>query len=207
MGLGLSMSKGKYRNIEALYKLVQELNEYARFVAIPMAGHYNMVGFNQVATWLTGQPFGIDTGRGDYYSNPGETTAAEIIARDEFDAMLVVASDPISMMPLPIARKIASKPLVVIDCLENPTTKIADTVLPAALTGVEAEGTAYRLDSVPIRLKNSLNPLAIVNPTKRFWLFCLKRLKNPNRDSYFTKIHFFSLIPKFYNIWHLLLNQ
>jgi formylmethanofuran dehydrogenase subunit B len=158
VGLGLSMSRGKYRNIEALYKLVQELNQYARFVTIPMAGHYNMVGFNHVATWLTGQPFGIDTSRGDTYSNPGETTGAEIIARDEFDAMLVVASDPISMMPLLIARRIASKPLVVIDCLENPTTKNADVVFPAAMTGVEAEGTAYRLDSVPIRLKKFIEP-------------------------------------------------
>jgi formylmethanofuran dehydrogenase subunit B len=176
VGLGLSMSRGKYRNIEALYKLVQELNEYTRFVAIPMAGHYNMVGFNQVATWLTGQPFGIDTGRGDTYSNPGETTGAEIIARDEFDAMLVVASDPMSMMPSPIARKIASKPLVVIDCLENPTTKNADTVLPAAVTGVEAEGTAYRLDFVPIRLKKFIEPIGDCKPDEEILSLLLEKI-------------------------------
>jgi formylmethanofuran dehydrogenase subunit B len=176
VGLGLSMSKGKYRNIEALYKLVQELNDYTRFMAIPMAGHYNMVGFNQVATWLTGQPFGIDTSRGDSYSNPGETTGAEIIARDEFDAMLVVASDPLSMMPSPLARKIASKPLVVIDCLENPTTKIADTVLPAALTGVEAEGTAYRLDAVPIRLKKFIEPRGDCKPDEEILSLLLEKI-------------------------------
>lgn len=177
VGLGLSMSRGKYRNIEALYKLVQELNEYARFVAIPMAGHYNMVGFNHVATWLTGQPFGIDTSRGVVYSNPGETTGAEIIARDEFDAMLVVASDPLSMMPSPIARKIASKPLVVIDCLENPTTKNADIVLSAAMTGVEAEGTAYRLDSVPIRLKKFIEPRDDCKPDDEILSLLLEKIE------------------------------
>ncbi|MEX2753616.1 MAG: formylmethanofuran dehydrogenase subunit B [Candidatus Freyarchaeota archaeon] len=158
VGLGLSMSRGKYRNIEVLYKLVQELNDYTRFVAIPMAGHYNMVGFNQAATWLTGYPFGIDASRGNIYSNPGETTGAEIIMRDEFDAMLVVASDPISTMPLPLARKVAKKPLVAVDCLETPTTRIADVVLPAAMTGIEVEGTAYRIDSVPIRVKKFMVP-------------------------------------------------
>ncbi|MEX2707358.1 MAG: formylmethanofuran dehydrogenase subunit B [Candidatus Freyrarchaeum guaymaensis] len=177
VGLGLSMSRGKYRNIEALYKLVQELNEYTRFVAIPMAGHFNMVGFNQVATWLAGQPFGLDLSKGSIYSNPGETTGAEIIMRDEFDAMLVVASDPISTMPLPIARKIAKKPLVVIDCLENPTVKNADVVFPAAITGVEAEGTAYRLDSVPIRLKKFLEPCNDCKPDDEILSLLLERIE------------------------------
>lgn len=177
VGLGLSMSRGKYRNVEALYKLVQELNEYTCFVAIPMAGHYNMVGFNHVATWLTGEPFGIDTSRGDIYSNPGETTGAEIITRDEFDAMLVVASDPISMMPLPIARRITSKPLVVIDCLENPTSKNADVVFPAAMTGIEAEGTAYRLDSVPIRLKKFIDPCGDCKPDEEILSFLIERIE------------------------------
>lgn len=177
VGLGLSMSRGKYRNIEALYKLVQELNEYSRFVAIPMAGHYNMVGFNQVATWLTGQPFGIDMSRGDVYSNPGETTGVEIITRDEFDAMLSIASDPISMMPLPIARRIAKKPLVAIDCLETPTTKNADVVLPAAMTGIEAEGTAYRLDSIPIRLKKIIEPCGECKPDEQILSLLFEKIK------------------------------
>ncbi|MGQ9722916.1 MAG: formylmethanofuran dehydrogenase subunit B [Candidatus Jordarchaeum sp.] len=176
VGLGLSMSRGKYRNIEALYKLVQELNEYARFVAIPMAGHYNMVGFNHVSTWLTGQPFGIDLSRGDTYSNPGETTGAEIIAREEFDAMLAIASDPISMMPLSIARKIAEKPLVAINCLENPTTRNADVVFPAAMTGIEAEGTAYRLDSVPIRLKKFIEPCGECKPDEEILSLILEKI-------------------------------
>ncbi|MEM3586043.1 MAG: formylmethanofuran dehydrogenase subunit B [Candidatus Jordarchaeaceae archaeon] len=177
VGLGLSMSRGKYRNIEALYKLVQELNEYTHFVAIPMAGHYNMIGFNHVATWLTGQPFGIDTSRGNHYSNPGETTGAEIISRDEFDAMLVIASDPISTMPLLIARRIASKPLVAIDCLENSTTKSASVVFPAAMTGVEAEGIAYRLDSVPMRLKKFIEPRGDCKPDEEILSLLLQKIE------------------------------
>mgnify|MGYP000390523467 FL=1 len=39
-GLGLTMSRGKHRNVENAIKLTIELNEYAKFVIMAMRGHY-----------------------------------------------------------------------------------------------------------------------------------------------------------------------
>ena len=35
------------------------MNEYTRFVAIPMRGHGNVTGADQVMTWQSGYPFAV----------------------------------------------------------------------------------------------------------------------------------------------------
>ncbi|MHA1608162.1 MAG: formylmethanofuran dehydrogenase subunit B [Candidatus Freyarchaeota archaeon] len=157
-GMGLLASKGKYRNLAALIKLVWELNEYTRFVVLPMAGHYNMIGFNHVATQTVGFPFGIDFSRGAPYSNPGETTFAEMLGRGEFDAALIIGSNPVFSFPIELVRKLVRKPLIVIDCFRTATVEHAQVAIPAAITGIEAGGIAYRMDSIPIILKDFLKP-------------------------------------------------
>jgi formylmethanofuran dehydrogenase subunit B len=41
----------------------------------------------------------------------------------------------------------------VIDPENTATSLVADVVLPTAVCGIEAEGTAYRMDRVPLPLK------------------------------------------------------
>lgn len=157
-GMGLLASRGKYRNLEALLKLVWEMNEYTSFVALPMAGHFNTIGFNHTATWVTGYPLGIDFSRGTPYANPGETTFAEILQRGEVDAALIIGSNPMSSFPTELARKLAQIPLIVVDCFRTLTVKHATVAIPAAITGIETGGIAYRMDSVPIILREFLSP-------------------------------------------------
>ncbi|MEM3406711.1 MAG: formylmethanofuran dehydrogenase subunit B [Nitrososphaerota archaeon] len=157
-GLGLTMSPGKHRNIEAAIALVTDLNKYTKFVILPMRGHYNVTGANNVTCWTTGYPFAVDFSKGYPYYNPGETTIADIIARGECDAALIVASDPISHLPIESARKLSKIPIVTIDPHETPTTKISKVVIPSSYVGIEYEGTAYRMDGVPLRLKKIVDP-------------------------------------------------
>ena len=49
-------------------------------------------------------------------------------------------------------------PLIVIDPDVTPTSMMADVVFPSAYIGIEAEGTAYRMDHVPLRLKKVVEP-------------------------------------------------
>ncbi|MCK4287152.1 MAG: molybdopterin-dependent oxidoreductase, partial [Candidatus Lokiarchaeota archaeon] len=51
-----------------------------------------------------------------------------------------------------------SKPLILIDNKKSATFSVADIVLPSAITGIECEGLAYRLDHVPIALNKIVNP-------------------------------------------------
>jgi formylmethanofuran dehydrogenase subunit B len=49
-------------------------------------------------------------------------------------------------------------PLIVIDPDTNATSLLADVVLPCAIAGIEVEGTAYRMDRVPLPLKQVVKP-------------------------------------------------
>jgi formylmethanofuran dehydrogenase subunit B len=157
-GLGLTMSKGKHRNIDAAINLTRDLNNRTKFLIMPMRGHYNVTGANIVTTWQTGYPFGVDLSNGYPRYNPGETTANDILTRGEADAMLVIASDPVAHFPKSSSKNIAKIPLISIDPEVTPTTMLADVILPPAFVGIEVEGTAYRMDHVPLPLKKIVEP-------------------------------------------------
>jgi len=152
-GVGLTMSEGKVRNIEAGISLVRDLNQYTKFIIMPMRGHYNVTGANIVSTWQTGFPYAVDLTKGYPRYNPGETSVIDILSRGESDAALVVASDPVAHFPKQAAQNLVKNPLIVIDPENTATSLMADVVLPTAVCGIEAEGTAYRMDRVPLPLK------------------------------------------------------
>lgn len=157
-GLGLTMSRGKSRNIEIAISLVHDLNIHTKFVMIPMRGHYNVTGSDNVACWLFGYPFAIDFSRGYPFYNPGDTTAVDALRRNFIDSALIVASDPISHMPLLAARNLAHVPIITLSPHETLTTKVSTVVIPTAIAGIESEGTAYRMDGVPMKLKKVVDP-------------------------------------------------
>lgn len=157
-GLGLTMSKGKHRNIDAALSLVRDLNMRTKFVIMPMRGHFNVTGANMVFTWQTGYPYAVDFSLGYPRYNPGETSATDVLLRKESDAALIVASDPVSHFPHRAAENLVENPLIVIDPHMNLTARMADVVIPSAPVGIEASGTAYRMDLVPIPLKKVVDP-------------------------------------------------
>lgn len=157
-GVGLTMSSGKLQNIDAAIGLTRDLNYHTKFVIMPMRGHFNVAGANIVSTWQTGYPFAVDFSQGYPRYNPGETSVVDILSRDEADAGLVVASDPVSNFPREAVRNLVKNPLIAIDPVISPTTIMADVVFPSAYVGIEAEGTAYRMDRVPLPLKKLVKP-------------------------------------------------
>lgn len=152
-GMGLTQSLAHHRNIDSAVCLTRELNDHTKFLITPMRGHYNVSGANTVFTWNTGYAYSIDFSRGYPRYNPGEFSSVPILMRDEADASLIVASDPASNFPKDSVKNMFKHPLIVIDPHETPTSAYADVVLPAAIAGIECEGTAYRMDHVPLRLR------------------------------------------------------
>ncbi|RPJ52496.1 MAG: hypothetical protein EHJ95_03975 [Methanobacteriota archaeon] len=47
--------------------------------------------------------------------------------------------------------------MVQIDPHPNATTAFCDLQIPCAVTGVDAEGTAYRMDGIPLRTRKVLD--------------------------------------------------
>jgi formylmethanofuran dehydrogenase subunit B len=157
-GMGLAQSDGKSRNIEAAIGLVRDLNARTKFSIMPMRGHFNVTGANIVSTWQTGFPFAVDFSLGFPRYNPGESSLMEILMRQESDAVLAVASDPVAGLPKTAVEHLMKNPLIVIDPHLNATSLMADVVFPCASVGIEMEGTAYRMDRVPLPLKKVVQP-------------------------------------------------
>ncbi|MFX1375768.1 MAG: formylmethanofuran dehydrogenase subunit B [Promethearchaeota archaeon] len=152
-GMGLTQSLAHHRNIDAAICLVRELNDYTKFLLTPMRGHYNVAGANQVFSWQTGYSYSIDFSKGYPRYNPGEFSSVDVLMRDEIDASLIVASDPASNFPAASVKNLFKHPLISIEPHHTPTSVNADVILPPAIAGIECEGTAYRMDSVPLRLR------------------------------------------------------
>lgn len=152
-GMGLTQTLAHHRNIDSAISLTRELNDHTKFLITPMRGHYNVAGANEVFAWNTGYAYSIDFSRGYPRYNPGEFSAVEVLIKDQVDASLIVASDPASNFPAASVKNMFKHPLIAIEPHITPTSAFADVVLPAAIAGIECEGTAYRMDNVPIRLR------------------------------------------------------
>jgi formylmethanofuran dehydrogenase subunit B len=76
-----------------------------------------------------------------------------VLARGEADAALVIASDPVAHFPRQAAQQLSQIPTIVLDPEMNLTAQVARVVLPTAIYGISAAGTAYRMDNVPLPLK------------------------------------------------------
>ena len=152
-GMGLTMTRGKHANSEALLALTRDMNKYTRFVCKPNRGHGNVTGADNVVTWRTGYPFGVNLGREYPRFNPGEYTASDVLARGEADAAMIIASDPMANFSQPAREHLKSIPYVALDPKETPTTRHAAVAFSVATYGINVPGTVYRMDDVPIPLR------------------------------------------------------
>ena len=176
-GVGLTMSEGKLRNIDAALSLVRDLNMRTKFAIMPMRGHFNVTGANTVFTWQTGYPYAVDFSLGYPRYNPGETSVMDILLNKESDAALVVASDPVANFPKKAVEHLVKNPLIVIDPHMNVTSQMADVVFPSAFVGIEESGTAYRMDHVPLPLKKIVDPPNGVLPDQEILKRILSKVK------------------------------
>jgi formylmethanofuran dehydrogenase subunit B len=152
-GMGLSMTRGKHLNVEAALALARDMNQYARFYIKPMRGHGNVTGADNVVSWQTGYPFGVNLSRGFPRFNPGEYTTADTLARGEADAALIVASDPMANFSQPAREHLKRIPYIALDPKETPTVRHATVAFTTATYGINTPGTVYRMDDVPIPLR------------------------------------------------------
>ncbi len=152
-GLGLTQNETKQRNIDILIQVVEDLNAYSKWSMLPMRGFFNVNGFNMAMTSETGYPYGVDFARGYPRYMIGETTTIDLLNRREADFFMATAADPVIQFPGHTIKHLVDIPVVQIDTHWGPFTELSDVVLPSTRVGVETEGTAYRMDSIPIYMK------------------------------------------------------
>ncbi len=152
-GMGLTMTRGRHFNSGAILALATDLNEFTHFVAKPVRGHGNVTGADNVVSWQTGYPFGVNFNRGFPRFNPGEFTTVDVLARGEADAALVIATDPASNFPKKAIEHLRKIPVISLDTKQTATSKLAKVAFSVATYGINTGGTVYRMDDVPITLR------------------------------------------------------
>ena len=152
-GMGLTMTRGKHLNTEAILALARDMNRHTRWTAKPMRGHGNVTGADNVVTWSTGYPFGVNLSRGYPRFNPGEFTTSDTLGRGEAAAALIIASDPMSNFSQPARDHLAKIKSVVLDPKLSETAKVATVAFTTSVYGINTGGTVYRMDDVPLSLR------------------------------------------------------
>ena len=149
----LIATRGRHFNSGALLALATDLNEFTHFVAKPVRGHGNVTGADNVVSWQTGYPFGVNFSRGYPRFNPGEFTTVDTLSNGHADAALIIASDPASNFPKKAIAHLKSIPVISLDTKQTETSKDAHVAFRTATYGINTSGTVYRMDDVPITLR------------------------------------------------------
>jgi formylmethanofuran dehydrogenase subunit B len=152
-GLGLAQTGSGHANVEALLRLVEDLNDRTRFTARRLRIPGDVSGADSVLCWLTGFAFAVNFSRGFPRYNPGEYSANELLERGEADACLFVGTEFLEDLSAEARRRLGELPTISLD-YPNSTAGFEATVqFTTAIYGVHAAGTAYRMDEIPIPLR------------------------------------------------------
>jgi formylmethanofuran dehydrogenase subunit B len=140
----------------ALFSLVRDLSRDRHAVTLRLRTDANARGAEDVLAWQTGFPAAVSFARGHPRANPGEFSAAALLEREDVDAALVVASDPLEHLPRAAAERLRELPTLVVDARATATSQAARVAFAAAADGIEVPGTVHRMDGVPVPLRAPL---------------------------------------------------
>ena len=152
-GLGLSRRGLGHLNVEALLRLVTELNDHTRFYARRMRVQGDVTGADSVLCWQTGYPFSVDLARGFPRYNPGEFSANDLLERGDVDACLFVGSEGVAQFSDRARATLARLPVITLDYPPIPSSVEPTVRFTTAIYGLHRPGTAYRMDEIPIPLR------------------------------------------------------
>jgi formylmethanofuran dehydrogenase subunit B len=146
-------------HVEALglHALVRDLCQVTHAVAVTLRREGNAAGAEDVLAWQTGYPSAVSFARGHPRAQPGEFSAAGVLERGEADAALIVGFDALAYLPPRAADHLRRIPTIVVDPrAATETAAIARVAFATAAGGVHREGTAHRMDGVPVPLRAPL---------------------------------------------------
>jgi len=157
-GVALAQGDSGHCNVQALLQLVTDLNDRGRWCAMAMRVQGNVVGADSVLLWQTGYAFAVNMARGYPRYNPGEFSVQGLLERGEADACLIVASETLGWLSPQAIDHLRQIPTVILDPPGVESAVPATVRFRTATPGIHLNGTAYRMDGVPV-------PLHAVLPT------------------------------------------
>jgi formylmethanofuran dehydrogenase subunit B len=139
-------------NLKPVFRLMKALNEKANFHLMPMVEQCNTRGFNENLFAETGYVNSVKFENGLVKHGP-EYSVVESLKAKTVDAALIIGSDPFSSLPWSIAKNLLEIPVISIDPCETLTSRHAKVYINTAVIGVEAGGSATRMDGTKVSFK------------------------------------------------------
>jgi formylmethanofuran dehydrogenase subunit B len=106
---------------------------------------------------MTGFAFAVNLARGYPRYCPGEYSANELLERSEIDACLLVGSEPVVDLSRAARRTLEGLPTIALDFPNVAPALDATVQITTAIYGVHAPGTVYRMDEVPIPVRQLIS--------------------------------------------------
>jgi formylmethanofuran dehydrogenase subunit B len=110
-------------------------------------------GADNVLCWQTGFPFAVDMSRGYPRYNPGEFSANELLAQEDTDLCLLVGAETVPYFSDSAKKHLRSIPTIVLDYPGASLDWVPTVRFTTSVYGLNASGTVYRMDNVPVALK------------------------------------------------------
>ncbi|RJQ29902.1 MAG: formylmethanofuran dehydrogenase subunit B [Peptococcaceae bacterium] len=148
-GLGLTYSLDN--DFSLFYELIGHMGKWLKPAVIPMGGHYNARGFNHSLYNATGYVNKVSFA-GGRVAHGDEFSLLEQVRSRAADCLLVVGADLFSALPASLAALLDGVPVITVDPFYTATAGASTGVLGAALSGLEAGGTAVRMDGTVVSL-------------------------------------------------------
>ncbi len=120
-------------------------NEFEEFVKL-----VNSVGYFIPADYRTNS---MGFFKSIFEAGISKANFEDLLIDETIDTAIIVGDDPLNSMPFEIAKRLVKLKLIVIDPKVSFTSKIADVVIPSAISGVECGGKMLRSDFVEVELK------------------------------------------------------
>jgi formylmethanofuran dehydrogenase subunit B len=170
-GRGVSYGPAQ-KFFDRLARLAARLNRQARWFLFPLSGDFNSNGLYHLLLNEIGRAGAPDFGAEEV------TTHFLPVNFREVDAVLVAGADLLWFLPAEQVEDLKRRrvPIVALSPFANRTTGQAAVILPTALAGIETTEVAYRMDGLPLVLKQ-LVPSAL--PADHQVLTDLDRLIRP----------------------------
>ena len=148
VGRGIAYQKDPQAMMDGLVRLCNVIQRRTPCALLPVISDFNALGLYQAFILR-----GIDPAESPLLKGDLQTYKPE-----DGDVLFCVGSDPFWFFKEEqlSSIKALNLPVIAISALQNQTTHNASLVIPVAMTGIEAEGLAFRLDGVSVWLRKIL---------------------------------------------------
>jgi formylmethanofuran dehydrogenase subunit B len=140
--------------VEGLVALSQALNTPTRALLSTLRGGGNRSGTDAVLIWQTGFPFSVDFIRGYPSFRPEEDTASWLGSHSKATVLMAGTTRELSGEAV---KALASARVVSIGPRASAAAFNAAVAIDTGIPGIHEAGTAYRLDDVPLPLRQAVN--------------------------------------------------